>query len=157
MNDIYLRLYDLTVAECGGGYLAEREVFEQYAQNNPWEVNLYDLLHVEATSKKAFLRIAYIRILNRPIDDGSLMTWSKMKFSTEQEFREAVIKRLVLSDEAAIKYKDYVDNIFEDEMEYKYVERPKNYLLNSAKKIYHRMPEFFQRTVRKARGIDNAR
>ena len=87
MNDIYKKLYDSAKEKCGD-HIEDFEIFDVYSRNNPLEVNVSELYEMKASSNIAFLKIAFIKLLNRPIDQKALESWEKRASLPEKEFRK---------------------------------------------------------------------
>lgn len=154
MNDIYKKLYDAAKEKCGD-HIEDFEIFDVYSRNNPLEVNVSELYEMKASSNIAFLKIAFIKLLNRPIDQKALESWEKRASLPEKEFRKLVISRLISSEEASATGKIYLDNVISDENVLENVVKQSSVFLQVARKTYQKMPEPVKDAVRKMRGIES--
>lgn len=154
MNDIYKKLYDAAKEKCGD-HIEDFEIFDVYSRNNPLEVNVSELYEIKASSNIAFLKIAFIKLLNRPIDQKALESWEKRASLPEKEFRKLVISRLISSEEATATGKIYLDNVISDENVLENVVKQSSVFLQVARKTYQKMPEPVKDAVRKMRGIES--
>lgn len=154
MNDIYKKLYDAAKEKCGD-HIEDFEIFDVYSRNNPLEVNVSELYEMKASSNIAFLKIAFIKLLNRPIDQKALESWEKRASLPEKEFRKLVISRLISSEEATATGKIYLDNVISDENVLENVVKQSSVFLQVARKTYQKMPEPLKDAVRKMRGIES--
>lgn len=154
MNDIYKKLYDAAKEKCGD-HIEDFEIFDVYSRNNPLEVNVSELYEMKASSNIAFLKIAFIKLLNRPIDQKALESWEKKASLPEKEFRKLVISRLISSEEASATGKIYLDNVISDENVLENVVKQSSVFLQVARKTYQKMPEPVKDAVRKMRGIES--
>ncbi|MDD6086338.1 MAG: hypothetical protein PUB76_10320 [Oscillospiraceae bacterium] len=154
MNDIYKKLYDAAKEKCGD-HIEDFEIFDVYSRNNPLEVNVSELYEMKASSNIAFLKIAFIKLLNRPIDQKALESWEKRASLPEKEFRKLVISRLISSEEATATGKIYLDNVISDENVLENVVKQSSVFLQVARKTYQKMPEPVKDAVRKMRGIES--
>lgn len=154
MNDIYKKLYDSAKEKCGD-HIEDFEIFDVYSRNNPLEVNVSELYEMKASSNIAFLKIAFIKLLNRPIDQKALESWEKRASLPEKEFRKLVISRLISSEEASATGKIYLDNVISDENVLENVVKQSSVFLQVARKTYQKMPEPVKDAVRKMRGIES--
>ncbi|MCI5910575.1 MAG: hypothetical protein MRZ46_02865 [Oscillospiraceae bacterium] len=154
MNDIYKKLYDAAKEKCGD-HIEDFEIFDVYSRNNPLEVNVSELYKMKASSNIAFLKIAFIKLLNRPIDQKALESWEKRASLPEKEFRKLVISRLISSEEATATGKIYLDNVISDENVLENVVKQSSVFLQVARKTYQKMPEPVKDAVRKMRGIES--
>lgn len=154
MNDIYKKLYDAAKEKCSD-HIEDFEIFDVYSRNNPLEVNVSELYEMKASSNIAFLKIAFIKLLNRPIDQKALESWEKRASLPEKEFRKLVISRLISSEEATATGKIYLDNVISDENVLENVVKQSSVFLQVARKTYQKMPEPVKDAVRKMRGIES--
>lgn len=154
MNDIYKKLYDAAKEKCGD-HIEDFEIFDVYSRNNPLEVNVSELYEMKASSNIAFLKIAFIKLLNRQIDQKALESWEKRASLPEKEFRKLVISRLISSEEATATGKIYLDNVISDENVLENVVKQSSVFLQVARKTYQKMPEPVKDAVRKMRGIES--
>lgn len=155
MNDIYKKLYDAALEKCDNEHMGEFEVYDAFSKNNPLEVNISELMEVSTSSNIAFIKIAYIAILNRPIDNRALIEWEKKSSMSEKEFRELAVNKLVNSEEASNTGKIYRDNIVSNEDIMKNIVKQSGFFLQVARKTYHKMPEPIKDAVRKMRGVES--
>lgn len=154
MNDTYKKLYEAAKEKCGD-HIEDFEIFDAYSKNNPLEVNVSELYEMKASSNVAFVKIAFIKLLNRPIDPKALESWEKKASLPEKEFRRLVISRLISSEEASASGKIYLDNIISDENVLENVVKQSSIFLQAARKTYQKMPEPIKDAVRKMRGIES--
>lgn len=154
MNDIYKKLYDAAKEKCGD-HIEDFEIFDVYSKNNPLEVDVSELYEMKASSNIAFVKIAFIKLLNRPIDQKALESWEKKASLPEKEFRKLVISRLISSEEATAAGKIYLDNVISDENVLENVVKQSSVFLQVARKTYQKMPEPVKDAVRKMRGIES--
>lgn len=156
MNDIYKKLYDAALEKCDNEHMGEFEVYDAFSKNNPLEINIYELMKIKTSSNLSFIKIAYIAILNRPIDNKALIEWEKKSSSmSEKDFRELAINKLVNSEEASNTGKIYKDNIVSNEDIMKNIVKQSGIFLQVARKTYQKMPEPIKDAVRKMRGVES--
>ena len=76
--NIYKQLYDITyenIARSESKFINKEISFLYYCYNNPFSVDVSELLKIEATNEE-FIQIVYLALLNRPIDPDGLDSWS---------------------------------------------------------------------------------
>lgn len=156
-KDIYEKLFDTmnaNLVQSGEASLnSKARIFHYYAENDPGQINILDLSKIEASNDE-FVQIAFLAVLNRPIDDTTYQKWQADLDLPQEAFREKVLRRITLSDECANTSKKLYDNIFSDTNQIANIIKQPSLLMRTAVKAYRGMPEPIKNVVRKIRGIN---
>lgn len=114
-DSIYAKLYQKSNANMrasGNAFQHSEAAFLYYAeQNDPGAVDLMKLFKTPA-SNPDFLEIAYLAVLNRPVDEGAVDVWKRHFSLPENEFRRQLLKTLSKSGEAVLRHKWIYNNIY---------------------------------------------
>lgn len=113
-NNIYEKIFNISeenMWKSGNKFTHPKSAFMCYTELDPHKVDLIELFKVKASNPE-FLDIAYINLLNRPVDPEAYQSWKKHFGMPEKQFRRLVIRRLVTSKEATVCHKRIYNNIF---------------------------------------------
>ena len=154
-ESIYSKLYDLTeknMTSDAPQKLHSKKITEFYAQMNPDETDILDLMKLDASNDE-FVQMAFIAFFNRLIDDAAYENWKNSFSLSKEKFRKKVIKTLSSSDEIRMLNKKIYNNIYSEGGSINEIFAKPNPALEKAFKIYRKLPEPIKKIVRKARGL----
>jgi hypothetical protein len=113
-NTICAQLYEIAehnMTQSGNAFTHPRAAFLYYAKNDPHAVDLIALMREPATNME-FVEIAYLAILNRPIDADAARSWQKYAHMSQEKFRRLVVQRLTAAPEASLCHKRIYHNLY---------------------------------------------
>lgn len=153
-KNIYEKIFDISnenMQKSGNSFVHPKSAFLCYAELDPHKVDLIELSKVKADNPE-FLDIAYINLLNRPVDPDAYQSWKKHFNMPEQQFRTLVIQRLVSSKEATVCHKRIYNNIFVRKKLSAKKDSLKSKAMEKLLPIYRRLPEKIKAPIRKLAG-----
>jgi hypothetical protein len=153
-NNIYEKLFDITsknMIASGNSFSHPKEAFLAYSDLEPHEVDVLRLSKINADNR-TFLEIAYIAVLNRPIDEKALNSWEKRLSLPQDKFRELVIISLTTSQESNICHKRIKNNVFVEKKRKKSKNSSVNAIIEKLMPVYRRFPEKVKSPIRKIMG-----
>lgn len=153
-NNIYKKIFDISngnMQKSGNSFTHPEAAFMCYAQLDPHKVNLIELYNVTASNQE-FLDIAYINLLNRPVDPEAFQSWKKHFGMPPEQFRTLVIKRLVTSKEATVCHKRIYNNIFIQKNGKNKGDSLRSKAMQKLMPIYKKLPEKIKAPIRKIAG-----
>lgn len=153
-KNIYEKIFDISnenMQKSGNRFAHPKSAFLCYAELDPHKVDLIELSKVEADNSE-FLDIAYINLLNRPVDPDAYQSWKKHFNMPEWQFRTLVIQRLVSSKEATVCHKRIYNNIFVRKKLSAKKDSLKSKAMEKLLQVYRRLPEKIKAPIRKLAG-----
>ncbi len=152
-NELCRQLFDIAnenMQQSGHAFTHPKAAFLYYTRNDPHMVDILELLKEDASNEE-FVEIAYLAILNRPIDEEAQKHWLKQATLPEKRFRRLVIERLTSSPEADICHKRIYNNIYA-------VQRRKGtgtagFFVQKLLPVYRRLPQGMKNGIRKVMGV----
>lgn len=155
-DNIYKQLYDITnenIINSGSSFMNKEISFIYYCCNNPFTVDISEVLKIEATNEE-FIQIVYLALLNRPIDPDGYDAWAAYFNLPQDEFRRNAIYGISNCPEFLICHKRIYNNIpvyyHEDDVT-ENVKQP-NIFLRGAYKVYRHCPKPVKKIFKKTAG-----
>ncbi len=152
-KNVYEKIFDISnknMQKSGNNFVHPKSAFLCYTKLDPHKVDLIELFRIKADNPE-FLDIAYINLLNRPVDPEAYQSWKKHFNMPEQHFRRLVIKRLVTSKEANVCHKRIYNNIFVKQKK-SHKDSLKGKALQKLMPVYKKLPESIKAPIRKLVG-----
>lgn len=152
--NIYKQLYDITyenIARSESKFINKEISFLYYCYNNPFSVDVSELLKIEATNEE-FIQIVYLALLNRAIDPDGFDSWSVYFDMPQNEFRNNAIYGISNCPETLIAHKRIYNNLplyYHENDEN--VKQP-GLLLRGAYKVYRHCPKPVKKIFKKTAG-----
>lgn len=153
-NKICTHLFDIAnenMQQSGNAFTHPKAAFLYYTRNNPHKVDIFELMKEPATNEE-FVEIAYLAILNRPIDAEAQKNWRKQLHMPQKQFRALVIQRLTGSPEADVCHKRIYNNIYAVQHRRK-GQGTVGFLVQKLLPLYRKMPDGMKKRIRKIMGV----
>lgn len=153
-KSIYEKIFDISnsnMQKSGNSFVHPKSAFLCYTALDPHKVDLIELCKIQANNPE-FLDIAYINLLNRPVDPEAYQSWKKHFNMPEQQFRRLVIQRLVVSKEATVCHKRIYNNIFSKKKYKSQKDSLRSKTMQKLMPIYKKLPETIKAPIRKIAG-----
>ncbi len=138
----------------GNAFVHSKAAFLYYPDNDPHAVDVLQLMEIEGTNED-FLEIAYIAILNRPVDADALKHWQRQFSLPQKQFRALVIRRLTTSPEADVCHKRIYNNIYLPQRR-KRGREATNAVVQKLMPVYRKLPTGMKSVIRKIAGVNQA-
>lgn len=152
-KNIYEKIFDISdenMRKSGNSFVHPKSAFLCYTELDPHKVDLIELFNITATNQE-FLDIAYINLLNRPVDPEAYQSWKKHFGMPPKQFRRLVIKRLVTSKEANVCHKRIYNNIFVKQKKSQN-DTFRSRAMQKLMPVYKKLPESVKAPIRKLVG-----
>lgn len=153
-SKICAQLFDIAngnMQQSGNAFTHPKAAFLYYTRNHPHKVDIFQLMKEEA-SNEDFVEIAYLAILNRPIDEEAKKSWNKQLGLPEKNFRALVIERLTSSQECNVCHKRIYNNIYAKKRRSK-GQGTVGFLVQKLLPVYRRLPQGMKNGIRKIMGV----
>lgn len=153
-KNIYEKIFDISndnMQKSGNSFVHSKSAFMCYAELDPHKVDLIELFKVKMSNPE-FLDIAYINLLNRPVDPEAYQSWKKHFNMPEQQFRRLVIKRLATSKEANVCHKRIYNNIFVKQKNKPQKDTLRSKAMQKLMPVYKKLPESIKAPIRRIVG-----
>ena len=153
-KNIYDKIFNITeenMRKSGEKFTHPKSAFLCYTEFDPHKVDLIELFKIKASNPE-FLDIAYINLLNRPVDPEAYQSWKKNFNMPEKQFRRLVIKRLVTTKEASVSHKRIYNNIFVKNKSKSQKDTFRSRAMQKLMPVYKKLPESIKAPIRKLAG-----
>ena len=153
-NKICTQLFDIAnenMQQSGNTFTHPRAAFLYYTRNDPHKVDILELMKEEAANEE-FVEMAYLAILNRPIDEEAQKSWKKQLGLPEKKFRALVIQRLTGSPEADVCHKRIYNNIYASQRRRK-GSGTVGFMVQKLLPMYRRLPQGLKNGIRRIMGV----
>lgn len=145
-ENIYKQLFDMTIKNNTNSkniFTNKENTFLFYCKSDNYSVDISELMKIKADNEE-FIQIAYIALLNRPVDPDAVNMWSVFYYQPQKKFRTNVIHSILTSNEFANNKKKIYNNTVR--------KSPQNILIRGAYKVYRKCPGTVKDLVKKTAG-----
>ncbi len=153
-HTLYEQLFDIAsenMQQSGNTFTHPKAAFLYYTENHPFETDLLQLMQIKAANEE-FIEIAYIAILNRPIDEEAKEKWARCFLLPQKSFRKQVIHELTNSPEAKLCHKRVYHHA--ELMEQEKMPQNSGSLMQKLLPLYRRLPKGLKSRIRRIMGVD---
>ncbi|MBR6599581.1 MAG: hypothetical protein IKK88_04705 [Oscillospiraceae bacterium] len=133
-DNIYKQLFDIAhenIMEAKSDFSNSESTFLFYCENDQFSVDISELMKIKASNEE-FIQLAYLALLNRPIDPDAINVWSTLYNTPQKKFRVNAVYNLLNSNEFSIKGKKVYNNTIKKVQP--------NAFIKGAYKIYRHCP-----------------
>ena len=147
-NKSYSQLFEIAnknMQQSGKTFDRRRAAFFYYIKNDPYKIDILNLLEVEASNRE-FIDIAYMTFFDHLADDDSIKRYENILSLSHLEFRRKLICELMNSQEAKNIDKKILN--FTDKSEYALEQKFLQKIMVRILPVYQKMPDRLKKYIR---------